>query len=213
MALVPVDAALALLEVHGVARKVPVDQAVAPRVEVESFLPDRRAGQQEGAERAVEGGSDGILADMGVTVRSGVPEAQREHRAYTYDVGLDGFLVLSLEELGVDAGAERIHDLDKVPGALRGDLVGAGVFGPRFLIPEHVPLLVEDRLQVALLAVAEHEAPVGALIASDRGTGGELAKQCDYGRPVEEMPEGVGNPHREPAAGGVTGVCRRLQTA
>ena len=111
------------------------------------------------------------------------------------------------------AGTQRVYDLDELPGTSGGDLIGGGIFGPRFLIPEHVPLLVEDSLQVALLAVAEHEAPVGALIASDRGTGGELAKQCDYGRPVEEMPEGVGNPHREPAAGVVTGVCRRLQTA
>ena len=91
-----------------------------------------------------------------------------------YGVGLDGFLDLSLEELGVDAGTERIHDLNEPPGALRGDLVGGGVFGPRFLVSEHVPLLVEDSLQVALLAVAEHEAPVGAFITSDRGTGGEL---------------------------------------
>ena len=81
---------------------------------------------------------------------------------------------MSLEELGVDAGTERIHDLNELPGALRGDLVGGGVFGPRFLVSEHVPLLVEDSLQVALLAVAEHKAPVGAFITSDRGTGGEL---------------------------------------
>ena len=74
VALVPMDAALALLEVHGIARKVPVDEAVAPGVEVEPFLPDGRTGQHEGPEGAVESGSDGILADMDVTVGSRGPK-------------------------------------------------------------------------------------------------------------------------------------------
>ena len=113
----------------------------------------------------------------------------------------------------MDASTQRVYDLDKLTGALSGCFVGAGVCGPRLLVPEHVPLLVEDRLQVALLAVAEHDAPVGPLVAPDRRIGRELAKQCDNGRSVEEMPEGFGNPHREAPARVVTDVCRRLQTA
>ena len=114
VALVSVHAALALLQVDRVAREVPVDEAVAPRMEVEPFLPDRRAGQHEGAERAIEGGSDDILADVAAVVGSSLPEAQRKHRADTYCVGSDGFPTLNLEELGVDASTLRVHDLDNL---------------------------------------------------------------------------------------------------
>ena len=65
------------------------------------------------------------------------------------------------KELPVDTSARRMHHLDEFPSALPGNLVGAGVFGPRLLVPQHVPLLVQHRLQVTLLTVAEHEPPVG----------------------------------------------------
>ena len=54
VALVPVHAAFALFHVYGIARQVPVDQPMAPRVKVEPFLSDRSACQHERAERAVE---------------------------------------------------------------------------------------------------------------------------------------------------------------
>ena len=162
VALVPVHAALALLEVHGVAREIPVDEAVAPGVEVEPFLPDRGAGEHEGAEGTVEGGSDGILADGDVPSSVRLCPKRSANTVRTRMAScLDGFSVLRPEEPCVDPCTQRIHDVDELPGALAGYLVGGGVFGPRFLIPEHVPVLVEDRLQVALLAIAEHEAPVG----------------------------------------------------
>ena len=148
---------------------------------------------------------------MGAVVGSDVPETQRENRAHTYRVLFDGFSVLRPEEPSVDPCTQRIHDVDELPGALSGCCVGAGVFGPRFLVPEHVPVLVEDRLQVALQAVAEHKAPAGSLVAGDRGSGGELAKERDDGGPVEEVPEGVRDSHREPAAGVVGDTCCGLQ--
>ena len=69
----------------------------------------------------------------------------------------------------------RQHDRQKqlTPKNTRGDPVCAGIPGPRFLAPECVPLLVEDRLQVALPAVAQHEAPVRTLVAADFSIGGE----------------------------------------
>ena len=42
MALVPVDTPLALFEIHRIARKIPVDQAVAPGMEIEPFLTKRQ---------------------------------------------------------------------------------------------------------------------------------------------------------------------------
>ena len=53
MALVTVNTPLALLEIHRIARKIPVDQAVAPGMEIEPFLPNRRAGEHEGQRRAL----------------------------------------------------------------------------------------------------------------------------------------------------------------
>ena len=44
MTLVAVNPRLALVQVHRIARQVPVDQAVAPGMEVETLLPYRRAG-------------------------------------------------------------------------------------------------------------------------------------------------------------------------
>ena len=44
----PVNPSLALLQIHRIARQVPVDQAVAPGMEIEPLLPYRRAGEHEG---------------------------------------------------------------------------------------------------------------------------------------------------------------------
>ena len=64
MALVPVNAAFALLQIGWIARQVPMHQAMAPGIEVQSFLAGRGAGEQEGPERAVEGGANHVLADV-----------------------------------------------------------------------------------------------------------------------------------------------------
>src|SRR6185295_10681810 len=58
----PVNAALTLLEVDGVGREVPMRDRVAVQVKVESLLPNRRCGQHEGPERAVEGLADLVNA-------------------------------------------------------------------------------------------------------------------------------------------------------
>ena len=172
-------------------------------------------GEHEGTERAVERGPDGVLADELAVVRADVAEAQREHGAVANLVALDGgagLASLGPEELGVDTGARRVHHLDELARALGGGLVRAGVLGPRVLLPEQVPLLVEHRLQVALLAVVQHEPPVRRLVAHGRGPGGELTQQLDGGRPVEEAPERIRDQHREPGARVVADVAPAAQT-
>ena len=112
---------------HRIARQVPVDEAVAPGMEVEPLLPDRRAGEHEGSKRAVERGADGVLADVLAVVRANVAEAQGEHGAnpqlLAYD-GSAGHPSLGPKELSVDTSTGRVHQLDELAGALRGDLVG-----------------------------------------------------------------------------------------
>ena len=173
----PVDTPLALFEINRISRKVPMDQAVAPGMEIEPLLPDRRTGEQEGPKRAVERISDGVLADVLAVIRAAVAEAQCEHGANTEFLTVDassGCPSLGPKELPVDTSARRMHHLDELSSALPGGLVGVGVFGPRLLVPEHVPLFVEHRLQIAVLAIAEHETPVGRLIPRS-GSRGQLA--------------------------------------
>src|SRR5689334_25104583 len=50
----PVDAALALLEVHRVGRQVPVHHSVAPPVEIDALLADTGGREYKRPERTVE---------------------------------------------------------------------------------------------------------------------------------------------------------------
>ena len=59
---VAVDATFALFEVDWVDGGVPVQQGVAPPMEVDAFLPDAGRGQHEGPEGAIEGLPDLRLA-------------------------------------------------------------------------------------------------------------------------------------------------------
>ena len=52
-----------------------MDQPVAPEMKIEPLPPDRRAGEHEAPERAVERGADGVLADVLAVVRADVTEA------------------------------------------------------------------------------------------------------------------------------------------
>ena len=73
-------------------------------------------------------------------VRKPIPALGGEprHGADADPVAFDGGTGLSSlgpEELGVDAGARRVHHLDKPRRALGAGFVRAGVLGPRGLVP------------------------------------------------------------------------------
>ena len=76
-------------------------------------------------------------------------------------------------------------NLDEFLCASGRDPLGTRLCGPRMLIPQQMPLLVEHRLQIALLAIVENPAPIDRLVARSPGLGSELADQGDYGRLVE----------------------------
>ena len=147
-------------------------------------------------------GAYGVLADDFALVRADVAEAQGEHGADAQSLAFYASSrrpLLRAKELSVDTGTRRVHYLDELAGALRRGLVGVGVLGPRLLVPQHVPLLVQHRLQVALPAVAEHEAPVGRLVSRRSGRG-QLAQQRDHRRPIGEAPERLGDQRPQAAA-------------
>ena len=76
------DAAFALLQIDGIRRQIPVHDGVAPSVEVESFLTDRRRSENERAKRRVEGGAHYVDTGKGlVAVVLELAEAQREPAA------------------------------------------------------------------------------------------------------------------------------------
>ena len=79
--LVPMDTALPLFEIDRIARKIPVDQSVAPGVEVEPLLTDGRTGQDKRTERTVEGRSHRVLADVLIIFSANMAETQSEHSA------------------------------------------------------------------------------------------------------------------------------------
>jgi hypothetical protein len=62
--------AFALFEVDGAAREVPVDDGVAPPVEVDALLADARRHQDERGERAIEGSANGAVAHIGVVAEA-----------------------------------------------------------------------------------------------------------------------------------------------
>ena len=108
MALVAVDAALALHKVDRIARQVPVHQAMAPGMKIQPLLPDRGAGEHEGPERAVERGANHVLADVLVVLRAQMAEAKGEHRA---DANLLRFDVIGgreLREIGREPAISRV---------------------------------------------------------------------------------------------------------
>lgn len=93
----PIDPALPLLEVNRVRRKVPVDDGVAPPVEVDPFLPDAGRSEHEGGKGAVEGMPDFTLPNrlscIGL-IRS--PVLQSETRAQLDLCPIEGCLVRSI---------------------------------------------------------------------------------------------------------------------
>ena len=60
---VAVDPSLALLQVHGITRQVPVRDLGTPCVEIQSLLSDGRGGEHMGPERAVECAADCLGMD------------------------------------------------------------------------------------------------------------------------------------------------------
>ena len=97
VALVAVDPSLALLEVDRIVREIPVDDDVAVGVEVEPFLPDRRADQDERPIRRVEPlaqlrGSRGGLAVGPFTAAFLVAKAHGERGVKPLSLGRDRVL-------------------------------------------------------------------------------------------------------------------------
>ena len=80
---VAMDTALLLFEIDRIARKIPMDQSVAPGVEVEPLLTDGGTGQDERTEGTVEGCPHSVLADGLSIFRVKMAEAQSEHGANT----------------------------------------------------------------------------------------------------------------------------------
>ena len=103
MALVAVNAGLALFEVDRLARQVPVNQAMAPGVKVQPLLADRGAGEHQGAERAVEGGANHVLADVFVVLRAQMTEAKSEHRSDPVFLRMNVIRGLSFKKATVNA--------------------------------------------------------------------------------------------------------------
>ena len=102
VSLVAVDAAFPLLKVDRVARQVPMNQAMAPEVKVETFLTDGRAGEHERPEGTVEGGSHGVLADVFVILSAKVAKAESKYRANANFLRFDGISVSEMKKTGVD---------------------------------------------------------------------------------------------------------------
>ena len=73
--LVSMDTTLALLEVNGIGREVPMHHRTAPQVEVQPLLTDRSRGQYERPERRVEGDRHGAYPGLTALVERLIAKA------------------------------------------------------------------------------------------------------------------------------------------
>ena len=154
--LVAIDASLTLLEVDGVAREVPVDDGVAPPVEVDPLLTDRRRRQHKRPERRVEGRPDFGEAGF-VLLVSGAAKPQR--------VPAREGDPLALEVVDVGGAVDRLPEGDGSPrgrGQRDQPFVGRGVDAR--LSGEVVDVLVENGLEPSVDAVAGDPAPIRAVV-------------------------------------------------
>ena len=166
MSFVAVDAAFALLEMDRIARQVPVHQAMTPGVKVQSLLPDRGAGEQEGPERAVEGGANQVLADVLVVLRAQMAEAKSEHRAYSDFLRFDLIRIAGFKKPAVNPRSDGVNDLDERLRAFGCDRMSASaVLRPGMLFPQQMPLLIEHGLEIALAAILQDQPPIGRIVA------------------------------------------------
>ena len=104
--LVAIHAALTLLEVDGVGGKVPVDDRVAPPVEVDSLLADRCGREHERPERRVEGRPD--LGESGFVL--GVARAAEPQRVPARERDS-----LAVEVIDVGRAVDRLPEGDRAP--------------------------------------------------------------------------------------------------
>ena len=199
VALVAVDAPLALLEVDGVGGQVPVDDGVAPEMEVQSLLPDRRGGHHEGPERRVERSGERLGPHLAAAFESLVAEGDGEAGAHTAGVELDAAAVLRRPgHVHPERGGAQLQGLFEVAGDVGGQ-GGAPLVGSQTQVPEpvteHMGVLVQHRLEVPDDRVLKDVMPVtpaalfglGLLRApADDGAG-------DLGG-VEEAPERASSP-------------------
>ena len=104
--LVAIHATLALLEVDGVAREIPVDDRVAPPVEVDPLLSDGGGRQHERPERRVEGRPD--LREAGLIL--GVARAAEAQRVPARERDS-----LAVEVIDVGCTVDRLPEGDRAP--------------------------------------------------------------------------------------------------
>ena len=166
VALIAVDPSFALLKVNRIGGEIPVDDDVAVGVEVEAFLPDRRADQDEWPIRGVEPlaqlrGSRGGLAVGAFTAAFLVAKAHSERGVKPLSLGSNR--VLGHFEVAV---VDPRRPQRESPDHRVGDRGGRR---PRWLVRralgfhEDVRVLVEHRLKASIDAVAHHLAPIAVL--------------------------------------------------
>ena len=199
MTLVSVDAPLALLQVDGIGGQIPVDDRVAPEMEVQSLLSNRSGREDERPEWGIERSGDGFDAGLAAVVERLVAECDGEAGAHPVLVEIDMKAVLSsVRDVHAKRGGVEFQGLREAPGEVGGCLRAPFVV-PQPEVPEpvsdNVGVLVEDGLEVAVDRVSEHITPVAA--AAFVGVGLLRAPAGSVGRDlgsVEEAPERATNP-------------------
>ena len=200
--LVRVNPPLPLLQIQRIARQVPVDQAVAPGMEIEPLLSYRRAREHEGPERAVNGLLNAVRTASWLMCSPSSVRTWPKRRANTVRTRIPSRSTVAPD--APDSARKNsawtraragCTTWTSFPRALGGGFVRAGVLGPRALIPEQVPLFVEHRLQIALPAVVQHEPSPPAAVPAASWRSGYLSpaqrENRHAPRPSQLRPDGV----------------------
>ena len=149
---VAVDASLSLLEVDGIGRRVPVNDGVAPPVEVDAFLTHARRGEHPWPEGAVEGRTN--LGKAGRLVRlahCAVSKCEPASEADSSTWAMEG-------EGGLGRRAQRKRAANRLrEGEERFVIDGSG---EAFCDRQVMNMFIEHCLQVAPSAICEHCSPV-----------------------------------------------------
>src|SRR6266540_4197932 len=214
VSLVAVDPAFSLLEVDGVGRVVPVDDGVAPPVEVDAFLPDGCGREDEGPEWAVEGGA--YLRQAGVVValtECAVAEGEAAEERDAEVVGVVGIERAvgrgskrdrgAGEGGGIDVPQDRLEDAG--PLQWSGPIPRVGGGGGR-------PAIVSDKLVCFALGSREHlleaEQRVGIRAGEAQRVAccGELWQRPEQSKGSHGGGASVGDSKVEPVAEDVAGL-------
>ena len=164
--LVPVNAPLALLQVDRVVGQVPMDDGVAPEMEVQPLLPDRCGGEDEGPERGVECPGDGFDPGLAALVEGLSAEGDREASSHPVPVELDVAIIpLSAGDVHPKRGCAQFQGLSHFACDFVGCFQAPVVVGQSQItepVTEHMAMLVENGLEVAVDRVSQNITPVEA---------------------------------------------------